>query len=321
LQPYFRQLHDFYDFPKSPEDLVREVPKDGKIQEIRKGRLYTEIISKASLPLFPEIISHFTLDNYFKKINIKNYVFKYETLDVEALYYAFPFNLDQPRFRLHSHGGYYEPEKEQLPGSCKDWYCTQKWINLEGKEGNIDWSAVEAPLVQLGDINTGKWLHKLELEKATIMSFAMNNHWWTNSPASICGRFWFNFAFTSGKAPFDPVRSHNFGWENHIPMTGTFVDPGEERSGRKKYSLIGEMPGNIMIIGFKLADRVSGFMVRVMESAGKNTRFDFSLAGKKVKKAFSVNPVEEKISNMDVSGGKVKISLKPFEVLTFIIEM
>ena len=240
---------------------------------------------------------------------------------MEALYFAFPFNLKHPNFRLHCHGGYYQVEEEQLPGSCRDWYCTQKWVNVEGKEGNIDWSAVEAPLVQLSDINTGKWLHQLPAERATIMSFAMNNHWWTNSPASISGRFWFNYAFTSRKDGFDPVKSHNFGWANHIPLTAEFVDFGKPEKGKRQYSMINKIPDNMVIVGMKQAESGKAVMVRMMETAGRKTGFSFGLGEKKIRDAYKTDPVEKRIAGLKIKDGETEVGLEPFEVVTFMFEI
>jgi len=47
---------------------------------------------------------------------------------------------------------------------------------------------LDAPLVHLGGITTGKWARSLEPEGPTIMSWALNNHWMVNFKASQGGQ-------------------------------------------------------------------------------------------------------------------------------------
>ena len=321
LQPYYRKLHaDFYDSPTEKVRFKRYLAENSKIIEVREGPLFTEIITEASSYMFPEIRRSLLLDNIRKRIIFKNYLSKYENLNVESLYFMFPFRAEDPSVKINCHGGFFEPEKEQLPGSSKDWYCVQKWVNISDKNNSFLFSPFEAPLVQLGGINTGKYLDKIKIDNGTIASFVMNNHWWTNSPASQCGRFEFRYFISSSQAPFDPVMSNRFGWSSHFPLETEFVSKSEGKGKYESYSLLKEeLPENIILTGLKKAENGKGIIFRMLETAGRDCSFEFVLKNKKIKEAFLASPVEEKLKALDNEKGKIKISFNPFEILSVYI--
>lgn len=325
-QDYFESIHDYYHFPKEDTKFIRWSTNNQKIVSVKKGKIYTELFTSASTHMCPTVDSHILFDNCFKKIIVKNHIFKYETLQIEAIYYVFPFNFKKPKFKLSCHGGFFEPEKEQLPGSSKDTYCIQKWIDISNDKLDIIWSPLEAPLVQLCDINSGKWLDKINLKNGTIMSFIMNNHWWTNSPASQGGRYWFNYYITSGLPPFDSTKVNKFGWSNHVPMSATFIDwkyyeKGKKQDSFKEYGLLEGIPDNVMILGLKEAEYGRGFIIRMIEISGKECDFLLAFNSTKIKSAYSVTPVEENISKIKVLNNKIKIILEPFELVSLKIEI
>ena len=47
----------------------------------------------------------------------------------------------------------------------------------------------DIPLVQVNGINTGKWQESLPAHNGLVMSWVMNNYWFTNFPAAQGGRF------------------------------------------------------------------------------------------------------------------------------------
>ena len=56
---------------------------------------------------------------------------------------------------------------------------------------------LDAPLVHLGGITTGKWARTLKPEGPTIMSWALNNHWLVNFKASQGGRIPLRYRLTT----------------------------------------------------------------------------------------------------------------------------
>ncbi len=321
LQPYYRKLHaDFYDSPTEKVKFKRYFAENSRIAEIREGSLFTEIITTSSSYMFPQIKTRIMIDNINKRIIFRNYLSKYENLNMESLYFMFPFNAVKPSMKINIHGGFFEPENEQLPGSAKDWYCVQKWINIADGNRSFLFSPLEAPLVQLGGINTGKYLDNIKIDNGTVASFVMNNHWWTNSPASQCGRFEFSYFVSSSSSEFDPVRSGRFGWSSHFPLIADFINREGGNGKYESYSLMEEeLPENVILTGLKKAEDGKGVIFRFLETSGKSCCFDFSLNGRKIKEAFLTDPVEKKLKVLDIEKGKIKISQLPFELSSIYI--
>ena len=90
----------------------------------------------------------------------------------EAVYVAFPFQ--QPDFKVvyEAQGGYVTPGENQIPGSASDWQTVQNFISLRNPEGQILYGSSEAPLVQLGEINLGKWQEIASVKKPHIFSWS-----------------------------------------------------------------------------------------------------------------------------------------------------
>jgi hypothetical protein len=154
LQPYYRSLHDFYDYPASGAALRRSSPGNWKLVRAVRGPVFTEITAAASMELFPGITCRLAFDNTARRILVVAELDKVETLQAEGVFLVFPFRAERPLARLSCHGGWFQPECEQLPGSSRDWYCVQKWLDLESDGFHVTWSPREAPLVQLGALTT-----------------------------------------------------------------------------------------------------------------------------------------------------------------------
>ena len=158
----------------------------------------------------------YTLPSHEKALNI-DYVLdkEYNTL-AEAVYIPFPFALDKPKFHLDLNGVPLEPEVEQLPGSCRDWYGIHRWA--EAGDGNVSIVLVplDAPLVQVGGITTSRWAHKLDTRRGTLVSWALENHWDTNFKASQGEDLLFRYRLTS-QPSYNSAAASRFAMETTVP--------------------------------------------------------------------------------------------------------
>ena len=76
---------------------------------------------------------------------------------IEAVFVAFPFNLGAPNFRADVNGVPFTPDDDQLNGTVRDWYPVGRWVDVSDGEPRRDVTPLDAPLVHLGGITTGKW--------------------------------------------------------------------------------------------------------------------------------------------------------------------
>jgi alpha-mannosidase len=288
-----------------------------------------------------------------KRIDLVNVLNKEETFDPEAVYFAFPFAvgpdlrgafsnelgaimpaaksreihplaaaLPGPNVRFEISDADMTPGIEQLPGTTLDWHTAQHWVEFSGKDARVIWSPIEAPLVQFGDINTGKWLKKLELTNAWVFSYAMNNYWMTNFKASQEGRVEFRYSLTSlppappltggpvSAAGSDRVISSRFGWEVHTPLAAVWLPPKNEGLFTAPFeSLISVDRPNVIIQALWL-DPDGTPVARLREIAGQATEARVLSAvflGFTTRRSGALGQTEV---------GSIPVSLKPFEIRT-----
>ena len=104
------------------------------------------------------------------------------------MFIAFPFRLDAHELHHRSQRHPVGAQRDQLDGAAKDWYPLERWVDVSDGKRGVTLVPLDAPLVHLGGITTGKWARTLEPEGPTIMSWALNNHWLVNFKASQAGR-------------------------------------------------------------------------------------------------------------------------------------
>jgi len=311
----------------------RWTPQEAKVEAGWRGPVAASLIIKSSPKMCPSLEQRIILYDDVKRVDLINMLDKEETFSPEAVYFAFPFEvgpglpgalsakpgLVPPGVRFEIADADMAPGTEQLPGTTLDWHTVQHWVEFSGKDARVVWSPVEAPLVQFGDINTGKWLTRLDLANAWVFSYAMNNYWMTNFKASQEGRVEFRYSLTSAlpagagtaaDSGSDRVAASRFGWDVHTPLVATWLPARNkgrfETAGESFLSI--DRP-NIIIQALWL-DADGTPVARLREIAGKDTKARLASA---VFLGFSTSS----------SGGQetvevesIPVRLKPFEIQT-----
>ena len=298
-------------------------PESAQVESGWQGPVAASLIIKSSPKMCRSLEQRIILYDDVKRVDLVNILDKEETLAPEAVYFAFPFEVGPgqggPNVRFEIADADMAPGTEQLPGTTLDWHAVQNWVEFAGKDARIVWSPVEAPLVQFGDINTGKWLTRLDLANAWVFSYAMNNYWMTNFKASQEGRIEFRYSLTSappagpgaGAAPAsDRVAASRFGWNVHTPLVATWI-PARNK-GRIKTageSFLSVDQPNVIVQALWL-DADGTPVARLREIAGKAA--DARLASA-VFLGFTTRSVG---GHQSVETESIPIRLKPFEIRT-----
>ena len=120
----------------------------------------------------------------------------------ESLNIGFPFHVQEGQMRLDIPMAIMEPEKDQIPGSCKNWLEVGGWADVSNKDFGVTWVTLDAPLVEVGGItatllggqsNPAVWRKHIEPTQK-LYSWALNNHWETNYRAYQDGIITFRYA-------------------------------------------------------------------------------------------------------------------------------
>ncbi len=214
------------------------------------------------------VTSIVTLYDELPWVDIENRITKAATLEKEALYVAFPFALAKPVVEVEVPLGRMTVERDQQPGSCRDWYCHAHWVWLHDAADGVLWSGPDTPLFTLNEPFRGQWRRRLEPD-GTLFAYALHNYWHTNFAARQGGDFTFRFrlsALAPGGDPAEPVRR---GWAACDPL---YVSPPYTNPGagplRSKDAALFVADGGALVIGAKPADDGDGAIVKLLDVSG-----------------------------------------------------
>ena len=180
------------------------------------------------------------LFNTSKRMDMAYSIVKKPIVDPEGIYIAFPFQLDKGKHFFEVQGGVVEAGKDQIPGSSNDWNTIQHFSSVRNGEAQIVIGSPEIPLVQLGNINTGRYKAGALPETTHLFSWPMNNYWVTNFNPDQKGQHQWTYYLTSGGGDLNSEATR-FGWEpEHLSWQGYCPEAVKEMpSGKNRCCLAG----------------------------------------------------------------------------------
>lgn len=207
-------------------------------------------------------------------VDIENRITKVAQLDKEAVYAAFPFAFTAPSptttgptVEVEVPLGRMTVDRDQQPGSCRDWYCHTHWVWVHDASDGVLWSAPDAPLFTLNDVVRGAWRRTL-VPDGTLFSYLMNNYWHTNYAARQSGEVAFRYRL-SLLPPGDPAEPVRRGWDACDPL---YVSPPYANATPgpliSKDSGLGVPDRGVLVVGAKPADDGDGAVVKLLDIRG-----------------------------------------------------
>ena len=247
-----------------------------------------------------------------KRIELRFSVRKLPIRSPEAVYVALPFQSPNSKMLYEAQGGCVSPGEDQIPGSASDWQTLQSFISIGSADGQIVVGSEQAPLVQLGDFNLGKWQPVTQVQKPHVYSWVMNNYWFTNFRTEQDGEFKFNYYLTSTK---DTSRAFatRFGWGSRTPLATRVLPPVKTGGLREpqKLSALAVTPPNVVIVEARPTRNGDGILLHLREVEGKPATIteEEIPAAAGIQGADEVNVLEEPIQQ-----GVESLTFKPYEV-------
>jgi alpha-mannosidase len=209
-----------------------------------------------------------TLYDELPWVDIENRVTKPATLEKEALYVAFPFALTHPTVEVEVPLGRMTVERDQQPGSCRDWFCHTHWVALRDATDGILWSGPDTPLFTLNEPFRGQWRRTLAPD-GTLFAYVLHNYWSTNFAARQGGDFVFRFRISvlgPGTDRAEPVRR---GWAACDPLyvSARYTNASAGPLKGQDAALVVADDG-VAVVGAKPADDGTGAIVKLLDVAG-----------------------------------------------------
>jgi hypothetical protein len=230
---------------------------------------------------------------------------KEHVTEPESVYVAFPLALGQPSFCLDLSGVPCAPDADQLNGTVRDWYPVRRWADVSDGERGVTICPLDAPLVQLGGITTGKAAFELRPEGPALFSWALNNHWMVNFRASQGGRIPLRYRLTTHAGGWDAAAAARFAAEEATPpiVLRDYV-PKSARSGR----LLAVDDAGLEVTA-KPAEDGDGVVVRVHDLVGDERTVELRFEAAPPMSACRVSPVEEDGEPLELAGAAVRVPL------------
>lgn len=257
---------DFGEWPPQP-DVTRSVPSRVTIgePEIDGGRASIAVTIEATG--VRSATCRYALETETKALHVDWELDKLPVHEPESVSIAFPFALDgRPRFRVDLNGVPCTPEEDQLNGAVRDFHPLRRWVDVSDGSHGVTLVPLDAPLAQLGGINTGKAAYAFEPEGSSVYSWALNNHWMVNFRAFQDGEIPLRYRLTTHAGGCDDAAAMRFAadvatpalvlrdWirEDDAPVAGQFLDVADEG----------------VELAFKLAEDGDGIVVRLHDQQG-----------------------------------------------------
>ncbi len=248
--------------------------------------------------------ARFTLPSHEKALNIEMLLDKeFHTL-AEAVYVPFPFAVDNPQFHLDLNGVALEPEVEQLPGSCRDWYGVHRWAEVGNQDVSVVLVPIDAPLVQVGGITTSRWAYKLDTSRATLVSWALQNHWDTNFKASQGEALLFRYKLTS-QPRYDSAAASRFATETTVPPLIVRV-AGAATGAKGQFLAIA--PEGVAEVHIKRAIDGRGLILHLSNLTAEPQTLSLTFPAAPTG-AWQCSPIEENGDALPVQAGSVAVSV------------
>jgi alpha-mannosidase len=87
----------------------------------------------------------------------------------------------------------FEPYREQVPGTDKDYFAIDGWVHYSTPQGHWIWATRDVPLVTFGEPNVLAKATNRPEATSHILAIVFNNLWHTNFVANAMGEMDFNF--------------------------------------------------------------------------------------------------------------------------------
>ena len=210
-----------------------------------------------------------------KRIEIHCSLRKLPVTAAEAVYVTLPFQWQEGEILYEAQGGTVRPGKDQIPRTASDWCTMQNFVSVRNWRGQIIMSCDEAPLVQFGGFNLGKWMEISKVEKPHVFSYVMNNYWFTNFRATQEGELKWSYHLTSTRETDNAVAAR-FGWGVRVPLASRVLPPGEANASLpSSYSALELDVPNLVLIDARPAYHDESVIMQFREVNGKKAQIDW----------------------------------------------
>jgi alpha-mannosidase len=286
----------FYVAGMDPTNPQRNGPVKISVKE--NGPLVASLLVESDAPGCNKLTRELRVIDGINRVDIIDVIDKKNIYDKEAVHLAFPFKVPKGVMRMDIPWAVVRPEKDQLPGACKNFFTIQRWVDVSNDDYGLTWATPDAPLVEVGAITTdpkGKtvgWLKSIE-PSTKLYSYVMNNYWHTNYKASQEGPTTFRYSIEP-HGDYDSGRAAKFGAEQSQPLIVVPVDTKTPIPG----TVINVEPASIIVTAFKPSSDGKAWIIRLFNTGEKSEKAMLTWAKPTPDTIWLSNMAEEELSKL-----------------------
>ena len=117
-----------------------------------RGPLLAALVVESDAPGCKRLAREVRLVDGLKRVEFINTVDKLPVRAKEGVHFGFGFNVTDGTVRVDEGWTAIQPEADQMPTACKNWFSVQRWVDISNRRFGVTWAALDAPLVELGGI-------------------------------------------------------------------------------------------------------------------------------------------------------------------------
>jgi len=241
------------------------------IAVVDKGPLMAALYITSEAPGCKSLDRKIRVVDGLDRVEITNYVDRKSVREKDGVHFGFGFNVPAGTVRIETPWAVVRPNLDQLPGSCRNWFTVQRWVDVSNDECGITWAPLDAPLMEIGGITAnllgsvprGEWMTKA-LDSQTLYSWAQNNHWHTNYKIDQPGLADFRYILRPHRGGYSAADAARFGLETTRPLLVAAAS-GPQAPG----SLFTLSPPGVLVETVKVSEDGKALIVRLFGVAGR----------------------------------------------------
>ena len=255
---------------------LRRRPEKIRFEKFEKGDIWDTYRFRGETVAGREpnnLMVEFRVYNVEKKIEVVYRLRKKAVTDPEAVYIAFPYEVENGKIHLDVPGGNIEAGVDQIKGSSNDWYTVQNFATARNGNSQVVMGSQEIPLMQFGAINTGRYKAGAVPQTTNMYSWPMNNYWVTNFNADQMGELQWSYFITSSEDNSTAFATQ-FAWENRIPFLTRVLQANEDSKEQlAPASILKIVPENLLLVNMRPVEGENAVMLQLREINGKPATF------------------------------------------------
>jgi hypothetical protein len=188
----------------------------------------------------------------------------------EGIHVGFPFFLPDAEVRYDVADAVVRPEIDQLPGSCKNFFSVQSWVDVSNADYGITLAVPDAPLIEIGEISAEQPWKTRARSSPIIYSYVMNNYWHTNYKADQGGEMTLRYSLRL-HAAFRPEDATRFGRECREKLIVAPANASQPIGS----SLFHVEPGEVLVTSVRPADNGARLLVQIYNPTARDQNVTF----------------------------------------------